>query len=276
MSGADRRDAAPRCLAAGCLEGQAIFVTGAGTGIGQAIALRLAALGATVGGCGRREEPLAETAHLIGEAGGRFLWSACDVTDAEAGPAALRAFAEAEGLTGLVNNAGGQFSAPAEAIRPRGWQAVMELNLNAVFRLTQAAYPYLAAAGGGSVVNISIGPVERGALGLAHSVAARSGVSGLARCLALEWGGKGVRVNCLAAGAVATEALEAKLDEALGARLLADTPLGRFLSAEEVAETAAFLLSPAAAMLTGQIIRLDGGAFLAGPVDFLPQEAMAS
>ncbi len=265
-------------LGQACLEGQPVFVTGAGSGIGRAIARRLAALGAVVGGCGRRSEPLQETEALIAEAGGEFHWSCCDLTKPDEGATALRGFAERFGLAGLVNNAGGQFSAAAEAIRPRGWQAVLDLNLTAVFALSQAAFPFLKAAGGGAIVNISIGPVERGALGLAHSVAARSGVSGLARCLALEWGPHAIRVNCLAAGAVGTEALTAKIDEALTRSLLSGTPLGRFVAAEEVAELTALLLSPAGAMLTGQILRLDGGAFLAAPIDFLPPaaEALAS
>lgn len=280
-------------LADGALAGQRIWVTGAGTGIGRATALRLAQLGAQVGGCGRHAESLQATAERVTAAGGRFTWQVCDVRDPVQAVAALDAFASQGGLHGLVNNAGGQFHTRAEDISPRGFAAVVDLNLNAAFNLMRAAWHWMArglpagadggAAGaaasaaspqGGSIVNISISPVERGALGVAHSVAARSGVAGLTRSLALEWGGHGVRVNCLAPGAVTTEAFVAKYPQAAAEALGATTPLGRNASPAEVAELTAFLLSPAGALITGQVLRIDAGMFLGAPLDLRPARAL--
>ncbi|MDR5815621.1 MULTISPECIES: SDR family oxidoreductase [unclassified Caballeronia] len=255
-------------LAPSALRGKRIYVTGAGSGIGRAIACRAAALGATVGGCGRHAEGLAETGRMIANADGTFLYDICDVRDAEALRSVLHAFAGEHGLDGLVNNAGGQFAARAEQISPKGFAAVVDLNLNAVFAASRAAHD--AMPRGGAIVNLSICPAERGGLGLAHAVAARSGVAGLTRALALEWGGRGIRVNSVAPAAVETEAFVASYGAAASQALGAATPLGRNASVGEIAELVAFLLSDAAALITGQLLRIDGGAFLGAPLDLRP------
>jgi citronellol/citronellal dehydrogenase len=253
-------------LADGALTGRRIFVTGAGSGLGRAIALRLAALGAEVGGCGRRAEALAETAMLAEAAGGRFSAHVCDVRNAAEAAQALRDFAQG-GLHGLINNAGGQFYQSAERISARGWAAVIDLNLTALFALCQAAYPLLRAAGGGSILNMSICPVERGGMGLAHAVAARSGVAGLARALALEWGAVGISINCIAPAAVETAALRSRASVEQIHDWAAAAPMRRNATEGEVAELSAYLMCPVASMITGQVIRIDGGAFLGAPVD---------
>ncbi|MFG1948518.1 SDR family NAD(P)-dependent oxidoreductase [Nonomuraea sp. NPDC048826] len=260
----------PGVLAADACAGLSALVTGAGSGIGRAIALRLVELGARVTGLGRRAETLAETQSL---AAGRerFGYEVCDVRDTAAVVAAVERTGARHGLGLLVNNAGGQFFARAADISPGGWRAVIDLNLTANFTVTTAAYPFLARSGG-SVVNISLSGVERGGMGLAHSIAARSGVLGLTRTLALEWAGDGVRVNCVGPGTVLTGALNDEAGRHVLDNLVAKgTPMRRATTPEEVAELVAFLAGPAGAMMTGQLIQIDGGAHLGAGLHMLPE-----
>jgi len=261
--------APPKVLKPDALAGRSAFVSGAGSGIGRAVALRLAELGMTVFGTGRREARLAETAALCEGLAGRFLFAPCDLRDSGAAAALVRTAGDAHGIDLLVNNAGGQFFAAATDISARGWAAVLDINLTAVFTVVRAAHPYLRASRG-AVVSLSLSGVERGSTGLAHSVAARAGVLGLTRTLALEWAGDGIRLNCIGPGTVMTGALAAGLDAATRERLLAATPLGRTTSAEEVAELVAFLATPAAALMTGQLIQIDGGSHLGPGLHLLP------
>lgn len=241
---------------------QLAVVTGAGSGIGRAVALRLASLGAEVVGIGRRTEPLEETAIQAKGLAGTFRTVSCDIRDVEAAGRAIDEAGAERGINLLVNNAGGQFYAPATAISRRGWDAVIDLNLSALFSLTQAARPHLARTRG-AVVNISLTGIDRGIMGAAHSVAARAGVLGLTRTLALEWAPQGIRLNCIGPGLVLTENLDPDARERAEQRREA-IPLGRPTTAEEVATLVTFLASHGGLMITGQMLQIDGGAHI-GP-----------
>ena len=259
-----------RVLADNCLEGSSALITGAGSGIGRAIALRLMELGAHVTGVGRHQETLDETAALAADPN-RFASEVCDVRNTEAITSVVAEVGDKFGIDLLVNNAGGQFFAPATEITAGGWAAVIDLNLTSNFFITKAAYPYLANSRG-SVANISLSGVERGGMGMAHSIAARAGVLGLTRTLALEWAVDGIRINCIGPGTVITSALGGEASEhVLGNLVEKATPMKSATSVEEVAELVAFVASSAGSMMTGQLLQIDGGAHLGQGLHMLPE-----
>ena len=248
------------------LSGLSGVVTGAGTGIGRAIALRLTALGMNVFGIGRRVELLAETAALANGVPGAFRYRSCNLRDAELTEALIVEVGDTHGINLLVNNAGGQFYANATDISRKGWDAVIDLNLSAIFTLTRAAYPFLKMRGG-SVINISLSGVDRGTKGLAHSIAARAGVLGMTRTMALEWARDGITLNCVGPGMVETSGLDRPVARDRADDLIAATPVGRATRPEEVAELVAFLASDAGRLMTGQLIQIDGAAHLGPGLD---------
>jgi NAD(P)-dependent dehydrogenase (short-subunit alcohol dehydrogenase family) len=242
------------------LDGQVCLVSGAGSGLGRATALELARLGAVVIGCGRREEPLAETAGLAEELGGSFEHETLDIRDEEAVERLFDGLLERHGrLDVLVNNAGGQFLAPAESISPKGFRTVIELNVEGTWLMTHAAATKaFIPQGGGKVLSVTLSP-HNGMPGMVHSGAARAAVENMMRTLAVEWARFGIKTCALAAGQFATETLLTKYPQVVVDNLERSIPIGRAGRAEEMAWLVAYLASPAGDFFSGTTITIDGG-----------------
>jgi citronellol/citronellal dehydrogenase len=236
------------------------LVTGGGTGIGRATALALARDGAAVAICGRRPEPLEEARAELEAAGAECLVHQADVREPDQVEALVDAVLARFGrIDVLVNNAGGQFIAPAEEISLRGWRAVHRLAVDAVWNLThEVATRSLIPNRSGVVVFVGFSP-RRGIPGFTHASAARAAVENMASSLANEWSRYGIRTVCVSLGTILTEGLEG-----YGAEQIAEwettVPLGRLGTPEEAASVIAFLASPAASYVTGTTVVVDGGA----------------
>jgi citronellol/citronellal dehydrogenase len=254
----------------GLFEGQVVLITGGGTGIGRAVARELASLGASVAICSRAMEHLEGTRAEIEAAGGQVFARSCNIRREEEVNATVQAVLERFGkLDGLVNNAGGQFFSPAEQITPRGWQAVIETNLTGNFYMSQAAMRHWMREHGGAIVSVVI-EMWRGFPQLAHSSAARAGVVNLTQTLAVEWAQYGIRLNAVAPGLIASTGLSTYPD-AVRASLqasLKDNPARRMGTESEIAAAIIFLLSPAAAYISGATLRVDAASSLYRPLIF--------
>lgn len=236
------------------------IVTGAGSGIGRAIALELADNGAAVLIADIDEGHARSVVDEITGAGGTAAPFAGDVSDYADVERMVAAAGELGPLRILVNNAGINGDAePAAAASIERWQRVIEVNLSAVFYCTKAALPAMVAAGGGSVVNIAsvLGTVGFPTAG--SYVTAKHGLLGLTKNVALEYGGSRVRANAVGPGFIATPLLEANLDEATQAVLADKHALGRLGTSEEVSALVCFLASDAASFVTGSYHLVDGG-----------------
>ncbi len=243
----------------GLLEGQVIALSGAGAGLGRASALELLRLGATVVGCGRRAEPLAETAALAAPLPGRFEHERLDVREEEPVGRFFEAVLERHGrLDTLVNNAGGQFLSPAEAITPKGFRTVVDLNVIGTWLMTHAAATRaFIPQGGGKVLSITLSP-HNGMPGMVHSGAARAAVENMMRTLSIEWARFGVRTVSLAAGHFATETLLTKYPPEIVDNVARSIPLQRTGRVEEMSWLVAYLASAAGDFYSGTTITLDG------------------
>jgi 3-oxoacyl-[acyl-carrier protein] reductase len=238
------------------------LVTGATRGIGRAIALELGRQGATVVGTATSEEGAGKISAYLAEAGIKGRGFALDVTDAVRTDALLSEIAKEFGAIGiLVNNAGITRDNLAMRMGDDEWDAVIDTNLKAVFRLSRGVMRGMMKARFGRVVNITSVVGYSGNPGQANYCAAKAGVAGLSRSLARELGSRNITVNCVAPGFIATDMTHALTDEQRAA-MLASIPLGRAGTPEDVAGAVAFLVSPAAAYVTGTSIHVNGGMFM--------------
>ncbi|MDR0564660.1 MAG: 3-oxoacyl-ACP reductase FabG [Azoarcus sp.] len=243
------------------LKGQIAFVTGAMRGIGRAIAFELGELGATVIGTATTDETAQELAQAFKEKNIQGTAKVLDVTD---GPACERAVAEIEKEFGpigiLVNNAGITKDNLAMRMKDEEWDAVMEVNLKAVFRMSRLVMRGMMKAREGRIINITSVVGSTGNPGQANYAASKAGVAGMSRSLARELGSRNITVNCVAPGFIDTQ-MTKDLPPAVRESLQNSIALGRLGKPEEVASAVAFLASPAAAYITGTTLHVNGGMY---------------
>ena len=249
---------ASKLFAPDILASQVALVSGGGSGLGRATAVELAACGAHVVICGRRLEPLEETARMCEE--GRCEPLTCDIREEDQVATLVDTVLERHGrIDVLVNNAGGQFLTPAEDITPKGFRTVIRLNVEGTWLMSHAVATkaMIPEGRGGKIVNVTLSP-HHGLPGMAHSSAARAAVENLTRVLSIEWARFGIRLTALAAGHFATETLRTKYPKAVVDGVAGTVPLGRLGTEEEFAWLVAFVASPGGDYMSGSVTTTDG------------------
>ncbi|HEY6135924.1 MAG TPA: SDR family oxidoreductase [Rubrivivax sp.] len=252
----------------GLFAGQLHWVTGGGSGIGRCVAHELASLGAKVVISGRSQDKLDRVRAEIAEDGGRCESIAFDIRDEDAVKAGVTAVIARHGpVSGLVNNAGGQFPAPLQAISKKGFEAVVANNLTGGFLMMRELFNQCMQAQGGAIVNMTA-DFRNGMPGMGHSGAARAGMANLTQTAAFEWAHAGVRVNAVAPGWVASSGMDTYggAMKALIPQLKQHVPLRRMGAEAEVSAAIVFLLSPGAAFITGVTLQIDGAASLGSEI----------
>jgi len=241
------------------LDGQVVVISGAGSGLGRETALEMLRLGATVVGCGRRTEPLEETAKLAEGLPGSFGHAGLDIRDDEKVDTFFDDVVGKHGrIDTLVNNAGGQFLSPAEMITPKGFRTVIELNVTGTWLMTHAAATKaFIPQESGTVLSITLSP-HNGMPGMVHSGAARAAVENMTKTLGTEWSRFNIRTCAIAAGQFATDTFVNKYPKEIVESVHRTIPMGRVGESEEMAWLLAFLASDAGAFHSGSVITLDG------------------
>ena len=249
----------PTVYRPGLFTGKSALVTGAGSGFGFAIATLFARLGADLAIVGRNEARLARAKAFFEGLGARVYAEAFNIRDHERCAAhLLNVWRELGRLDVLVNNAGGQFAQMALDFKPKGWQAVIDTNLNGTWYMMQAAARAWVARGvPGAIVNI-VADFWRGMPGIAHTAAARAGVAYLSKSVAVEWAPLDIRVNCIAPGVLETSGFAHYPPEGLATYPQAN-PMKKAGDVWDVAEACAYLAAPSAKFITGEVLTVDGG-----------------
>jgi citronellol/citronellal dehydrogenase len=256
----------------GLFVGRTIVVTGGGSGIGRCTAHEIAALGAHVAICGRKQEKLDVVKGEIEAAGGGCETHIFDIREeAQVKEAVARIVAKNGRIHGLFNNAGGQFPSPAAQLSAKGFDVVVRNNLTGGFLVSREVYVQSMQRHGGSIVNMTA-DYRNGFPNMVHTGAARAGMANLTMTLAYEWAVSGVRVNSVAPGWIASSGMDTYTGEFKEQipKLKGYCPLGRLGTESEVSAAVCFLLSDASAYITGTEIRIDGGVPLANRSVDLP------
>ena len=246
----------------GLFAGQTILVTGGGSGIGRCVAHELAHLGAHVVLVGRKQDKLENTAGEIIEDGGSASWHVCDIRDEDSVKAMVATLIEQRGrIHQLVNNAGGQFPAPLIGINQKGFETVVRTNLVGGFLVAREVFLQSMSKHGGGIVNM-LADMWGGMPGMGHSGAARAGMVNFTQTAAYEWGSCGVRVNAVAPGWIMSSGMDTYPEgfKQTLKTLRAAVPLKRMGNESEVSGAICFLLSDAAAFISGDTLRIDGAA----------------
>jgi NAD(P)-dependent dehydrogenase (short-subunit alcohol dehydrogenase family) len=265
------------------LQGKRVLVTGGGSGLGKSMGRRFLELGATLAICGRRDAVLAETAaEFDAEHPGRTAWRACDIRDDAAVEAMIDEIWRDRPLDVLVNNAAGNFLARSETLSSRAIDAVVRIVLNGTVNVTLACGRRWLAEGRtgeqrGTVLSIVASYAWTGSPYVLPSAMAKAGVLAMTRSLAVEWGGRGIRLNAIAPGPFPTEGAWQRLvpDEALEQAWLRKIPLGRFGEHAELANLAAYLVADGSAYVNGEVVTIDGGEWLKGAAQFALMEQLS-
>jgi len=245
------------------LQGKLALVTGATRGIGRAIALELGRQGATVVGTATADAGVAEIGSMLSQAGIKGAGMVLNVRDAAGCDALIEAVQKEHGdILILVNNAGLTRDNLALRMKDAEWDEVIDTNLKGVFRLSRAVMRGMMKARWGRIINITSVVGASGNPGQANYAAAKAGVVGMTKSLARELGSRSITVNCVAPGFIDTDMTRA-LPEAQRTALLAQIPLGRLGVPEDIGAAVAFLASPAAAYVTGCVLHVNGGMYMA-------------
>lgn len=249
-------------FSATCLADDVVLVTGASRGIGRSIAEQLAHSGATVIGTATTESGAQAISARLSELGARGRGAVFDVRNGSGVEALIESIvAEYGKLSVLVNNAGITRDGLALRMKDEDWDAVIDTNLSAVFRLSRAVLRGMMKARGGRIINVTSVVGSSGNAGQANYAAAKAGVAGMTRALARELGSRNITVNCVAPGFIDTDMTRA-LGESTTAALLSQIPIGRLGQSEEIGAAVVFLASPAAGYISGTTIHVNGGMYM--------------
>jgi NAD(P)-dependent dehydrogenase (short-subunit alcohol dehydrogenase family) len=246
------------------MRGQRVLITGGGTGLGRVMAEACLLLGAEIYICGRRGNVVGDTAaELTDQHGGKVVPLICDIRQPDAVAAMLdQIWADGGALTGLINNAAGNFISRTEDLSPRAFNSIANIVFHGNFYVTlECGKRWLAAGQSGNILSILVTWVWNGSAFTVPSAMSKAGLNAMTQSLAVEWGGRGIRVNAIAPGFFPTDSAKARLDPTGALDSSADVPMKRYGRMPELANLVTFLMSPGSEYINGETIVIDGANY---------------